>query len=136
MTLIRSYRSRVDPDRIPEYESFEKNVGVGMVAKQPGCLHVAFGRVVEASEPTYVFLSVWRDRESLERARATPAWKDAVRGLVEQNFERSPGIGEHVDVVRWADGPASKPPQAPAKARPTKRKPTSKPKKKGTKRKK
>lgn len=125
MTFVRSYRARVDPNRIAQYESFEKSVGVGMVAKQPGCLHVAFGRVVEASEPTYVFLSVWRDRESLERARATAAWKEAVRGLEEQNFELVPGTGEHVDVVRWADGPASK----PAKARPAKAKPKAKPKK-------
>ncbi len=45
MAVLYPYRVRVARDRIAEYEAFERDEGVPMVASMPGCVRAGFARV-------------------------------------------------------------------------------------------
>jgi quinol monooxygenase YgiN len=99
MPLLRTYRVHVRPDRVREYEAFERDEGVPMVASMPGCVRAGFGRVAEAKEPTFVFFSVWKTRDDLERARATPTWKRVVGKLEALGLTQGADISEHWEIL-------------------------------------
>lgn len=106
MPVLRTYRVRVRPDKVKAYEDFERTEGVPMVIAQPGCIRAGFGRVEEAGEPTYVFFSLWRSRDDMERARATPEWKRVAGKLEPLGLTLGGEVVEHWSVVTVAEAPA------------------------------
>lgn len=103
MPVLRSYRVRVHPNRTEEYEALERKEGLPMVLAMPGCLRAGFARVAEAHEPIYVFFSVWKDRESMEKALADERWKATSAKLAEQGLVEGRPIVEHWDFVASQD---------------------------------
>ena len=111
MVVLRTYRIRVDPAKIAEYEAFEREEGMGLVAAQDGCLACGFGRVRESPDPTYIFYSLWETQKHIDAARANPTWKRVVKKLEEKGYSLGGDTSEHVDVVgQFVYHPASAPP--------------------------
>lgn len=104
MPILRTYRVRVRPDKLREYEAFERDEGVPMVAAMPGCVRAGFGRVTESAEPTFVFFSVWKSRDDLERARATPTWKRVAGKLETLGLTLGGDASEHWEIVALQEG--------------------------------
>jgi quinol monooxygenase YgiN len=100
--ILRTYRVHVHPRKVGAHEEFERNEGVPMVRSMEGCIACGFGRVQEAREPTYVFFSLWRSKEDLELARASPTWKAAVAKLEGMGVTIGSDISEHVEVRSMA----------------------------------
>lgn len=109
MTVLRSYRAHVLPTKVEEYEAFERNEGVPMVASMPGCIRAGFARVRESKEPTYVFFSLWTSQHDLERARSTQKWKDTAGKLETLALTQGGDVAEHWDVRELKEGPAASP---------------------------
>jgi len=95
--ILRSYRVRVDPAKLGLYEEFERGEGLAMVRAMDGCIACGFGPIQEQKEPTYVFFSIWKTKDALEMARATPTWK-RVTGKVEKLGLALDESAEHVDI--------------------------------------
>lgn len=111
MPVLRTYRVRVDPKRLADYERFERLEGMPMVAAQSGCLACGFGRVRESGESTYVFYSPWETQGHLDAARSTSAWKRAAAKLETQAFSLGGDAAEHLDVLSHFAFQAGGPPQ-------------------------
>jgi quinol monooxygenase YgiN len=109
MPILRSYRVRVRPEKVREYEAFERDEGVPMVVSMPGCVRAGFGRVAEAEEPTYVFFSVWKTKDDLERARATGTWKRVAGKLETLGLTLGGDASEHWEIVALQDAKAEPP---------------------------
>lgn len=94
--ILRTFRTKADPATLSAYERFEETEGIPMVRSMPGCLAAGFGRVPNASEPTYLFFSVWQEENAMERARATPRWKAVVQKLESMGCTIGEPLVEHV----------------------------------------
>lgn len=95
--ILRSYRARLNPDKVALYEEFERGEGLRMVRNMDGCIACGFGPVKESKEPTYVFFSVWKDMDALQTARATPTWKRVTEKVAKMGMAIEES-SEHVDV--------------------------------------
>lgn len=110
MVVLRTYRVRVEPTKLSVYEKFEREEGVPMVAAQEGCLACGFGRVREAKDRRYVFYSLWESQAHLDRARASPVWKQVASKLEKQGLTLAPDESEHLDVLGHFAFQAGRPP--------------------------
>lgn len=71
--IVRLWTTRVDQNRIAEYEENEKSRSLPMFHQQPGCLGVLFLR---SSENCFA-LTLWKDRESVERLKTSQSYLEA-----------------------------------------------------------
>jgi quinol monooxygenase YgiN len=96
--FVRMYRTKADPAKLSKYEEFEATKGIPMVRGMKGCVAVAFGRIIEEKEPSYVFFSVWNSKDECEAARKTPAWKKVAGELEAMKFTVGTDRAEHLDL--------------------------------------
>lgn len=97
MTVLRTYRVHVDPRRIGDYESFERNEGIPMVRSMDGCIAAGFGKV-QGTSTTYLFWSLWRSADDLQTARATPTWKAAEARFEKAKLTDAGEVAEQIDL--------------------------------------
>ncbi len=71
--IVRLWTTRVEKDRIAEYEENERSRSLPMFRKQPGCLGVMFLR---SSENCFA-LSFWEDLESVEALKTSTSYIEA-----------------------------------------------------------
>ena len=69
----RLWTTRVDKTRIAEYEENENSRSTPMFRQQPGCLGVLFLR----SDDNCFALTLWKDRESVERLKTSDSYLEA-----------------------------------------------------------
>lgn len=71
--IVRLWTTRVEKDRIAEYEENERGRSAPMFRKQPGCLGVMFLR----SGENFLALSFWKNPESVERLKTSTPYLEA-----------------------------------------------------------
>jgi heme-degrading monooxygenase HmoA len=71
--IVRLWTTRVEQDRIAEYEENEHSRSLPMFRQQPGCLGVMFLR---SSENCFA-LSFWKDLESVEKLKTSTSYLEA-----------------------------------------------------------
>jgi heme-degrading monooxygenase HmoA len=71
--IVRFWKTRVDENRITEYEQNERNRSTPMFHRQPGCLGVLFLR---GGENCFA-LTFWKDLESVERLKTSESYLEA-----------------------------------------------------------
>jgi heme-degrading monooxygenase HmoA len=71
--IVRLWTTRVDPNRIAEYEHNEQYRSTPMFRQQPGCLGVLFLR----SGETCSALTFWRDLDSVKQLKTSQSYLEA-----------------------------------------------------------
>lgn len=94
MSVARLWRTRIDPDRAAEYESFAREVSLPMFERQPGCDGVLMMR----SGPDCLVATFWRDAESAAALAASPAYRAAVASIAARGFLAGEATIELFDV--------------------------------------
>ncbi len=102
--VIRIWIYRVDLEKAPSFEEFQQQVGLPMVASQPGCLRVEFSRRYaeesadeQPGQSEYTMISRWESREKLDAALASPEWRDELLLFQAQHFSDKPGLLSHYE---------------------------------------
>lgn len=103
MPVMRTYRVRVPPAKVQAWQDYERTKGIPMVTARPGCIRAGIARVVEAKDPTFVFFSLWRTRDDLERARASAEWKSVAGAVADLALTVGEDVAEHWDVLALAE---------------------------------
>ena len=71
--IIRLWTTRVDQNRIAEYEENEQNRSTPMFRQQPGCLGALFLR----SGETCFALTLWKDLDSVKQLKTSQSYLEA-----------------------------------------------------------
>lgn len=87
--FVHIWKMRCRKKKVEDYEKFGRQVTLPALKKIEGCLDAYFIRVFEARKPEYLWLAFWRDREALETARATPAWREQIKKFESGKFYKS-----------------------------------------------
>jgi heme-degrading monooxygenase HmoA len=95
--VIRVFRPTIHPGRESEFESFLRDTAVPLVARQPGIVAQQVGRPRDPSSTEYVFVTVWKDVESI-KAFAGERWQEAVIAPDEEHLLKDTWI-RHYDAL-------------------------------------
>jgi heme-degrading monooxygenase HmoA len=77
------WRANLDPARIEEYRSFERDRCLPMLRKQPGFLGVLFLRSMEDHA---VSVTVWEDGGAVGALESSPSYQRTTRELAESDL--------------------------------------------------
>lgn len=75
--IIRVFRPTIHAGKEQLFESFLRDTAVPLVSGQVGLMAQHLGRSIDPSSTEYVYVTVWRDVESIQ-AFAGDRWQDAV----------------------------------------------------------
>lgn len=103
--ILRTYRARIQPDKLDAYLAFERDEGVPMVTAMKGCLGAGFGRIREEKDAIFLFASLWDSQKALDAARASPTWKRVAGKLETLGFTLGEARAEHIDLISWKPTP-------------------------------
>lgn len=93
--IARTWHTRVDPDRIHEYETFAQNISLPMFKQQTGFEGVLF---LGAGEEQVV-LSLWADRQAVEALAESKTYRHTVDQIVAADFLVGESTVEVFDVT-------------------------------------
>ena len=91
--IARIWRSGLDASRRDEYERFAAERSLPMFQRRHGCLGVLFG----AGEEECVVVSLWTDRDAVDRLEVDPEYRATVDAIVAAGFLRPPRAVELVE---------------------------------------
>ncbi len=95
--IIRIFRPRVQPGKRNEFEQFLRDTAVPLVSSQDGILAQHIGRPFEEASDEFVYVTVWKDLDSLRRF-AGANWQEAVIDPSEVELLRETFIS-HYEVI-------------------------------------
>ncbi|HEY2947829.1 MAG TPA: antibiotic biosynthesis monooxygenase [Micromonosporaceae bacterium] len=95
--IIRVFRPTIHAGKESEFESFLRDTAMPLVSQQKGLVAQHVGRSREPSSTEYVYVTVWKDVESV-RAFAGERWQEAVITPEEEHLLRDTWIA-HYEVV-------------------------------------
>ena len=107
--IIRVFRPTIQPGKERAFESFLRDTAIPLVSRQNGLVAQHVGRPHDPSADEYVYITVWRDVESI-RAFAGERWSEAVVAPGEEHLLRATWIG-HYELLPTPDqgvGPAGR----------------------------
>jgi len=81
---MRSRRKKAE-----QYERFCRRVTLPTLRSMEGCLAAHLLRVFQSRKPEYLWVAFWRDRQALEAARLTPAWREQIKEFEAGGFYKS-----------------------------------------------
>ncbi len=87
--FVHIWRMRARKKKTEEYEKFGRQVTIPALKKIDGCLDAHFVKVFEARKPEYLWMVFWKDQQSLEAARANPAWREQIKKFEAGNFYKT-----------------------------------------------
>ena len=76
--MVRIWRTRVDADRLDEYERFASERSKPMFEAQQGFRGVLFARAGGAC----AVISIWRDRDAVEQLENSKSYQQTVSAIV------------------------------------------------------
>src|SRR5438067_13259401 len=82
MTVMRIWRTQVDPARVSEYEQFAQSLSLPMFRQQQGFLGVVFG----GRGSDRVVVSFWEDETAVERLATSTTYQATVRDILGTGF--------------------------------------------------
>lgn len=80
--IARTWRTRVDPDRLGEYNAFARDISLPMFKQQTGFVGVLFLDVGEEQ----MVLSLWTDRRAVAALAESKTYRDTVDKIVAAGF--------------------------------------------------
>ena len=80
--IARTWQTKTDPARVDEFEKVARTRSLPMFQEQYGCLGVLFAR--EASDA--VSITLWEDRQALERLATSPSYQTTVHQIEATGF--------------------------------------------------
>ena len=92
--IIRVFRPTIHPGKESEFESFLRETAVPLVSRQAGLVAQHLGRSHDPLSPEYVYVTVWKDVESI-RAFAGERWQEAVIARDEEYLLKDTWIGHY-----------------------------------------
>ncbi|MFL6044525.1 MAG: antibiotic biosynthesis monooxygenase family protein [Propionibacteriaceae bacterium] len=95
--IIRVFRPIIHPGKEAEFESFLRDTAVPLVSRQSGLVAQHVGKPRDSSSTEFVFVTVWKDVESI-RAFAGERWQEAVVEPEEEDLLKETWIG-HYEVI-------------------------------------
>lgn len=95
--IIRVFRPIIHPGKEAEFESFLRDTAVPLVSRQSGLVAQHLGKPRDSSSTEFVFVTVWKDVESI-RAFAGERWQEAVVEPEEEDLLKETWIG-HYEVI-------------------------------------
>src|SRR3954447_1347875 len=95
--IIRVFRPIIHPGKEAEFESFLRDTAVPLVSRQSGLVAQHVGKPRDSSSTEFVFVTVWKDVESI-RAFAGEGWQEAVVEPEEEDLLKETWI-EHYEVI-------------------------------------
>jgi heme-degrading monooxygenase HmoA len=95
--IIRVFRPIIHPGKEAEFESFLRDTAVPLVSRQSGLVAQHVGKPRDSSSTEFVFVTVWKDVESI-RAFAGEGWQEAVVEPEEEDLLKETWIG-HYEVI-------------------------------------
>jgi quinol monooxygenase YgiN len=69
--ILRIFRARIYPDKRDIFSRFLHDEAIPSTRAQPGLVDCWAGEPLRSDDDTFVFVSVWRDLESLQAFRGT-----------------------------------------------------------------
>ena len=100
--IARIWRTGVDPERIDEYERFERDESIPMFRQQPGFLGVLFLRTGDGCAT----LTLWKDDAAVQALDDSPSYRIAVEKIEAAGFLRGVPAVETFRVAYGALEPA------------------------------
>ena len=95
--VIRVFRPTIQPGKQREFESFLRDTAVPLVSRQSGILAQHVGRPRDSSSSEYLFVTVWKDVESIQ-AFAGERWQEAVIAPEEEHLLKETWI-QHYEAL-------------------------------------
>ncbi len=81
--ILRIWRTRLDPEHLDEYRSFERERCLSMLRKQPGFLGVLYLRDAEDRTAS---LTMWEDSGAMAALESSPSYRRTTRELAESGL--------------------------------------------------
>lgn len=82
MTIVRIWRTDIDPERASEYERFAATRSLPIFREQPGCEGVLFVR----RRSHAAVISLWRDKAAIEALEASLGYRQTVAAISAAGF--------------------------------------------------
>lgn len=82
MTIVRIWRTEVDPERADEYERFAATRSLSIFREQPGCEGVLFVR----RHSRAAVISLWRDNAAIQSLEASLGYRQTVAAITAAGF--------------------------------------------------
>ena len=92
------WRTRFDPDRLGELQSFAESVSKPMFGELPGCL----GQVHAVRDDEWITQTYWESPFHIESATASERYQDVVARIVAAGFLRGTPSTEVFEVVEYS----------------------------------
>lgn len=80
--LVRTWSTKVDKERVEEYEAFANRYSLPMFQKQDGCLGVLFLK----GPADFKVITLWRDAPAIEALNNSKTYKQTVGAIEAQGF--------------------------------------------------